>query len=90
MKGSIKKTIAFIFFLIAGIAAGTVIAGLCDGVRYLDWLAYTMSVGLDTGSPAVLDLIVMKLAFGFTLSVNIAQIICIIISLIVYNRIFRN
>ncbi len=90
MKGSIKKTIAFIFFLIAGIAAGTVISGFCRDVRYLDWLAHTMSVGLDTGSPAVLDLIVMKLAFGFTLSVNIAQIICIIISLIVYNRIFRN
>lgn len=86
MGSGLKKTIAFLFFLIAGIVAGTVIARLCSGVNFLDFMAYTMSVGIDTGSPAVLDLIVCKIAFGFTLSVNISQIICIIIALIVYNK----
>ncbi len=86
MGKNFKKTIAFLFFLLAGIVVGTVIAKLCLNVPFLSWLAYTMSVGLDTGAPAVLDLIVFKLAFGFTLSVNIAQIFCIIIALIVYNK----
>lgn len=86
MNGGIKKTIAFLFFLLAGIVIGTVIARLCNDVSFLSWLAYTMSVGLSTDSPVVLDLIVFKLAFGLTLSVNVAQVICVIISLVVYNK----
>ncbi|MGN0674297.1 MAG: DUF4321 domain-containing protein [Oscillospiraceae bacterium] len=86
MGQGIKRTIAFLFFLLAGIVLGTVIARLCADVPFLSWLAYSMSVGLDTGSPLVLDLIVFKLAFGFTLTVNTAQIICIIIALVIYNK----
>lgn len=90
MTKDIKRTIAFLFFLLAGIVLGTVIARLCADVSFLSWLAYSMSVGLDTGSPLVLDLIVFKLAFGFSLTVNPAQIICIIIALIVYNKTCKN
>lgn len=86
MAKDLKKTIAFLFFLLAGIVLGTVVARLCVDVPFLSWLAYSMSVGLDTASPLVLDLIVFKLAFGFSLTVNPAQIICIIIALIVYNK----
>lgn len=90
MGKDIKRTIAFLFFLLAGIVLGTVLARLCEGAAFLSWLAYSMSVGLDTGSPMVLDLIVFKLAFGFSLTVNPAQIICIIIALIVYNKTCKN
>ena len=86
MGQGIKRTIAFLFFLLAGIVLGTIIGRLCEGVSFLSWLSYSMSVGLDTASPLVLDLIVFKLAFGFSLTVNTAQIICIIISLIIYNK----
>ncbi len=86
MGSGVKKTIAFLFFLLAGIVLGTIIARLCDGISFLSWLSYTMSVGLDTDHPVVLDLIVMKIAFGITLSVNTAQVICVIISLIAYNK----
>lgn len=86
MGKDIKRTIAFLFFLLAGIVMGTVIGKLCADVSFLSWLAYTMSVGLDTASPLVLDLIVFKLAFGFTLTVNPAQILCVIIALIAYNK----
>ena len=55
MGKDIKKTIAFLFFLLAGIVLGTVTARLCESVSFLSWLAYTMSVGLDTGAPLVLD-----------------------------------
>lgn len=86
MGKDIKRTIAFLFFLLAGIVLGTVLAKLCSEVSFLSWLAYNMSVGLDTGSPLVLDLIVFKLAFGFTLTVNPMQIICVIAALIIYNK----
>ena len=86
MKENFKRTVAFLFFLLAGIVLGTVIARICSGNHYLGWLAYDMSVGIDTGSPVILDLIVFNMAFGFTLSVNAAQIICVIAALITYNK----
>ena len=86
MKENFKRTVAFLFFLLAGIVLGTVIARICSGNHYLGWLAYEMSVGIDTGSPVILDLIVFKMAFGFTLSVNAAQIICVIAALITYKK----
>lgn len=86
MKDGFKKTIAFLFFLLAGIVLGTVIARVCSDISFLSWLAYPMEVGIDTGSPVILDLIVFKLAFGFVMSVNAAQIICVIIALIAYNK----
>ncbi len=89
MGQGLKKTITFLIFLLAGIVLGTVAAGLCAKVPFLEWLARDMSVGLDTASPLVLDLIIFKLAFGFTLKVNAAQIICIIISLIAHNKVCK-
>ncbi len=86
MSSGIKRTIAFLFFLLAGIVLGTILGRVCDGVPFLSWLAYNLSVGIDTGSPLVLDLIVFKLAFGFTLSVNAAQILCVIAALIIYSK----
>ena len=86
MAKDFKKTIAFLVFLLAGIILGTILGRLCDGVSFLSWLAYSLSVGLDTASPLVLDLIVFKVAFGFSLTVNTAQIICIIAALLIYNK----
>ena len=86
MAKDFKKTIAFLVFLLAGIVLGTILGRLCEGVSFLSWLAYSMSVGLDTASPLVLDLIIFKVAFGFSLTVNTAQIICIIASLLIYNK----
>ncbi len=86
MAKDFKKTVAFLVFLLAGIVLGTILGRLCEGVSFLSWLSYSMSVGLDTASPLVLDLIVFKLAFGFSLTVNTAQIICIIASLLIYNK----
>ena len=86
MAKDFKKTVAFLVFLLAGIVLGTILGRLCEGVSFLWWLSYSMSVGIDTASPLVLDLIVFKLAFGFSLTVNTAQIICIIASLLIYNK----
>lgn len=86
MAKDFKKTIAFLVFLLAGIILGTILGRLCAGVSFLSWLAYSMSVGIDTASPLVLDLIVFKVAFGFSLTVNTAQIICIIAALLIYNK----
>lgn len=86
MSKGLKKTIAFLFFMLAGITAGTVIAKLCGGISWLEWLSWGQSVGLSTSSPAVVDLIVFKIAFGFTLNVNVAQIVCILLAIVIFSR----
>lgn len=90
MSGGLKKTVVFLFFLLAGVVAGTVLGNLCEGIPYLSWLSHTLTVGLDTANPLLLDLIVFKLSFGFTLSVNAAQIICVILSFVIYAKTCKN
>lgn len=87
MSKNFKKTIAFTFFLLAGIILGAFISHICDGVKYLDWLSWGQSVGLPSDNkPATLDIIVLKVTIGFTLKVTIAQIFTIIASIIFFNK----
>lgn len=86
MNSEFKRTVAFIFFLLAGLVLGTAISYVCKDIGFLSWLAYTVSVGIETGSPLVMNLIVFEIALGFKISVNTAQIICVIASLILYNK----
>jgi hypothetical protein len=86
MSKNYKKTIAFIFFLLAGITIGAFISQICDGKKYLDWLSWGQQIGLSTEKPAVLDLVFLKIAFGFTLKVTIAQIFTVILSILLFNK----
>ena len=90
MSKGFKKSVAFLFFLLAGITIGSVIAYLAKDIPVLSWLAYSKTVGLATGSPAVIDLIVIKIAIGFELTASVAQILCIIISIIVFGKTCKN
>jgi hypothetical protein len=90
MKNSVKNTIVFLFFLLAGIVAGTVAAELLREVSWLSFLSKNFEVGLSTADPLVLDLIVFKFALGFTLSVNIWQIIFVIIAFVVYSKVAKS
>lgn len=86
MKKNFKRTIAFIFFMLAGITLGAFISKISAGTQYFDWLSWGQSVGLSTDNPAVLDLIVIKIAFGFVLKVTIAQIITVLLSILLFSK----
>lgn len=86
MAKNFKHNIAFIFFLLAGITLGAFISKISEGKQYLDWLSWGQSVGLSTDKPAVLDLIVIKIAFGFVLKVTIAQIITVLLSILIFSK----
>ena len=81
-----KKTFIFIFFLIAGILMGSLLAHLCAGVPGMSWLGYSESVGIGAGSPMVLDLAVLTVSFGFVMHLSVAQVLCIGIALFAYKR----
>jgi len=81
-----RRTFLFLFYLIAGIVVGSLIAGLCRGIPSLAWLGYANTIGFAAANPAVLDLIIVKITFGFSMSVSVAQIITIAIAMFIYDR----
>ena len=81
-----KRTFLFLFYLLAGILTGSLLATVFRGIPALAWLGYTNTIGLSAANPAVLDLIIVKITFGFAMSVSVAQIITIAIAMFIYNR----
>lgn len=82
MGKNLKKTIAFIFFLLAGAVLGAFISHICDGKNGLAWLAWGKSVGIT--SPVTLDLMIVTFTIGFVINVTIAQIFTIALSIFVF------
>ena len=81
-----KKTFLFLFYLLAGIIIGSLLSKLLVGIPALAWMGYTNTIGFSAANPAVLDLIICKITFGFSMSVSVAQIITISIAMFLYNK----
>lgn len=81
-----KKDFLFLFYVLAGIIAGSIIASLCTNAGVLSWLAYGQSIGFAPNNPAVLDLAIFKITFGFSMSLTVAHIITISLALILYRN----
>ncbi len=75
-----KNTFWFCFWLLAGLLLGGLIAGACGSVSALSWLAYGESISF---SPEA-NLIVFKFALDATFSLNIAQVICVLLAMLCY------
>lgn len=83
----LQRTLVFLFFLLAGIIVGALLASVGEAVPFLGWLAYGKTIGLSTANPMLLDLSMLKVAFGFEIGINVAQIITITIALLVYRNV---
>ena len=83
MRGSGSKNSWALFLLIlTGIVLGGFIGMLADGVSFLSWLSYGQTFGLQ--NPVVLNLGVMSITFGLSIEINIASILGMILSIIIY------
>lgn len=82
-----KKNLVLLFLILAGAMFGSLIAALTDGIGFLSWLGYSQSIGIAVNEPMVLDLSILKLAFGFQLKVSIAQVICLLVAIWGYRSI---
>ena len=78
-----KNTILLILLIIAALVIGSLIGTATAEMNGLDWLAYALEVGID---PTPINLIIIKLNFGFQFSMNIAQIIFLIVAVAVYPK----
>ena len=72
-------------FVLAGLVIGGLLGDLASNVDWLSWLSFGEEFGLR--EPIVLDLNVLTLTLGLTIKINIASIIGVIISLIVYRKV---
>ncbi len=81
-----KKDFFFLFYLVAGIITGSIIANVCAGSEVLGWLAYGQTIGFSPNSPAVIDLAIFTVTFGFSMSLTVAHIITIAIAMFVYRH----
>lgn len=82
----LKRTFLLWFYILAGIVVGAMIASVCQDVSFLSWLSYYQSIGFNADAPFVLDLSVVKLTFGFSMGISVAQIITIALAIVLYNK----
>ncbi|MDE6626133.1 MAG: DUF4321 domain-containing protein [Lachnospiraceae bacterium] len=80
-----KNNWILIVILLCGIVLGGYLGTLASRVHALSWLGYGNTFGLT--SPVVLDLGILVLTFGLTITINIASILGLIIGIIVYRLI---
>ncbi len=79
----INKTLLLLFYLLAGVVAGNLLAQLLGSVPFLSWLAYYSEIGFD---PFTLDLSVINFTFGMNMGITVAQIITIAIALAIFRK----
>ncbi|MCM1180158.1 MAG: DUF4321 domain-containing protein [Clostridium sp.] len=80
-----KNNWTLLIILLCGIVLGGFLGQLASQVSFLSWLSYGNTFGLT--SPIVLDLGILVVTFGMTITINIASIIGLIIGIIVYRLI---
>ena len=78
-----KKTVLLILLLIAGAVVGSLIGTACEGTDALGWLAYSQRIAIDS---TTINLIIAKLTFGIDFSMNIAQVIFMVVAVAVYPK----
>ena len=73
-----RRALLGIFYTVAAVIVGALAAAIAANVPFLSWLAFGKSIGLPVDTPMVLDLSVVKVAFGFEVGVTVAHILAFI------------
>lgn len=81
------RTIISFFCVLVGIVVGSLLANVTASVPALGWLSYALSFGLE--SPVVLDMSVVRLTFGLSVNLSVAVILCVAVSLVVGNFLYK-
>ena len=76
-----------LFLVLAGTVIGSMVARVCEGVKYLSWLSYGLRFG--TSNPVNIELGVVNCTFGINFYLSVATILFIIIALIVGNLVVK-
>ena len=78
-----KNKILLIALLIAGAIVGAIAGSGAEHVDALHWLAYSKSIII---SPSEINLVIIKLTFGFDFSMSVSQILFMILAIALYPK----
>ena len=73
-----RNMLLFGFYLVAAVVVGALLAAAATQVPALAWLAFGKSIGLSVENPMVIDLSVIKVAFGLEVGITVAHLLCLI------------
>lgn len=85
-----KKGLVFTLFLFMGILLGSVLTEVAQNVSFLSFLTWGKAIGVGVPNPVTIDLSVVSFSFGFSVQMNLAILICIIASLLFYQKVGKN
>lgn len=78
-----KNKILLIALLIAGAIVEAIAGSGAEHVDALHWLAYSKSISI---SPSEINLVIIKLTFGFDFSMSVSQILFMILAIALYPK----
>ena len=81
MRTRNRNPFLLMLLLLVGLVIGGIIGDIFQDTFKL--LGYSKTIGLE---PATIDLNIIKLTFGFLMKINLASIIGIIISILIFTR----
>jgi hypothetical protein len=76
-----------VLFILSGLVIGGLLGEVAGQFDFLWWLSYGQNFGLS--SPLELNLSVVQISFGLVFKINIASIIGMIFSIIIYKKAIR-
>ncbi len=71
--------------ILSGLVLGGLIGDLAGNVNGLWWLSFGQQFGLE--SPFVLNLSIISITFAFSIKINIASIIGMVLAIFIYRKI---
>ncbi len=80
----LRRNLLFCFYLLAGVVLGALLANLCSGIQFLQWLCYESNIGFG---PVTIDLSIVNFTVGAHMGINVAQIFTVGIALWLYYRV---
>ena len=80
-----KNVWILLLFILSGLVIGGLLGEIAAKIDFLWWLGYGQEFGLS--SLVQLDLNILKISFGLMFKINIASIIGLIISIVVYRKV---
>ena len=84
MGSRAAKHLNFLLFILAGVVIGGLLGNYLGDLPYMGFLKFGGTFGLS--SPLVLDLGILALTFGLTITINIAGIIGMAIAVILFKK----
>lgn len=74
-----------LIFILCGLVLGGLLGEFASKFNILWWLSYGQQFGLE--APLILDLNIISITFAFSLKINVASIIGIVVSFLLYKKI---